>query len=203
MALTLVFLLALAGLIVAVSMRCEARVAPTSSRVVLLLALAFSALAVAALRGHLLSSGFLGWATLATVTAALMAGLVDAASHRIPNRVILGGLAVAAVLDLGAGLRGNWFVLLAACVAGVVGLLVTLPAVAKGMGAGDAKLAALVAFGLAPQGIAVAVAALLLGSFAAILGVGAFLAVKRLPRSTLFPFGPWLVAGMVLALGVK
>ncbi|MDR6971505.1 prepilin peptidase [Leifsonia shinshuensis] len=130
--------------------------------------------------------------------------LIDLDVHRLPDVLVLPGIAVGVVLlGTGAILTGDLGALLRALV-GAAGLFVfyLVVALAKpgGMGFGDVKLAGLVGLFLGFQGWS----ALLVGAFAAFLVGGAvaivLLALRRLGRRDGIPFGPWMLLGAWLGL---
>jgi leader peptidase (prepilin peptidase)/N-methyltransferase len=130
--------------------------------------------------------------------------VIDARTHRLPNRIVLPvlGALVGLVLvealvtaDAGRMLRA----LLGALVLGVFYAVMHL-ASRQGMGGGDVKLAAVIGLVLAWHGWWT----LLLGSAAAFL-LGALFALtlmllRRANRSTRIAFGPWMILGAALAI---
>jgi leader peptidase (prepilin peptidase) / N-methyltransferase len=149
----------------------------------------------------------LGWAVpayLALGFICVVLAVIDATTRLLPNRitypafpVVLGLLllASAGLGDLGRLVRG----LIAAMAVGAFFLLLAL-IYPRGMGLGDVKLAPTLglALGWLSWGtVAVGVfAGFLLGALA---GVATILAMGR-SRKSLLPFGPWLVAGALLAV---
>src|SRR5699024_10530261 len=129
----------------------------------------------------------------------------DLAVHRLPDRLTLptalwvGGCWLAGCLA-GAPWAGLGRALLAGAALGVGFLLLCL-LTPGGIGLGDAKLAAVLGLVLGWFGwaevLAAVVGAFLLGG---LFATGLLLA-RRAPRRTAVAFGPWLVAGAVLALG--
>ncbi len=141
---------------------------------------------------------------LAAVSVALAA--IDFDVRRLPNSIVLPSYAVGALLLLPASAAGaGWWAggrgLLAmlALLAGYFALAFARPG---GMGLGDVKLAGLLGLYLGWLGWS----SVLVGTFAAFaLGglVGAaLLATGRAGRKTAIPFGPWMLAGAMLALFV-
>lgn len=121
---------------------------------------------------------------------------VDLREHRLPDRMTLPGVGagVAAVAIEGLATRTvPWVPLLAAAI--LTALFLGL-ALAGGMGLGDVKLVAVI--GLASPTPAIAVgaplAAFLLGG---VVSVGVLI---RRGRGTRIPFGPFLLAGYIVAL---
>lgn len=130
--------------------------------------------------------------------------VIDARTHRLPNRIVLPTLGVLIVLvivealmtgDAGRMLRA----LLGALVLGAFYAVMHL-ASRQGMGGGDVKLAAVIGLVLAWHGWWT----LLLGSAAAFL-LGALYALvlmlmRKVERTTRIAFGPWMILGAVLAI---
>ncbi|HLS62139.1 MAG TPA: A24 family peptidase [Ruania sp.] len=129
----------------------------------------------------------------------------DLAVHRLPDRLTLptalwvGGCWLVLCLS-GAPWAGLGRALLAGAALGVGFLLLCL-LTPGGIGLGDAKLAAVLGLVLGWFGwaevLAAVVGAFLLGG---LFATGLLLA-RRATRRTAVAFGPWLVAGAVLALG--
>jgi len=131
---------------------------------------------------------------LAAVTPELAS--VDLRERRLPDRMTLPGIAVgvAGVAIQGiATHRVPWVPLIAAVALGVLFLVLAL---AGGMGLGDVKLVPVI--GLASPTLAIAVlaplAAFVLG------GVVSVVVLARRGRGARIPFGPFLLAGYVVAL---
>ena len=129
---------------------------------------------------------------------------VDAAVHRLPDRLTVPAYAgTATLLLLAATAGGHWSALLRAALGGLalagfyLLLLVISPA---GMGLGDVKLAVSLGTLLAWSGWRVLIA----GGFAGFLLGGLFgLAVLlsgRATRKQPIPFGPFMLAGAVLVV---
>jgi leader peptidase (prepilin peptidase) / N-methyltransferase len=156
--------------------------------------LALAALAIASLG---LASATIPALYLAAVAPALTA--TDLREHRLPNRVVLPGIAVglsaAALSWLATGIQP--VVPLAAGAAFALFLL--LLGIRGGMGMGDVKLAAVI--GLASPTLTVAVLAPLLAFLAGGVAAAAVLIARgRAGRGTRIPFGPFLLAGYFAAL---
>jgi leader peptidase (prepilin peptidase) / N-methyltransferase len=136
----------------------------------------------------------------AVVVGALGCGLlvavsvVDLESRRIPNRIVLPGLAAALVARTALDPSPRWLV--GALLAG--GSLFVLAVIhPAGLGMGDVKLGAFLGAWLAWNGLL----ALLLGSFAAFVpAVGIIIVRGRAARKVGLPFAPFLALGGVLAL---
>jgi leader peptidase (prepilin peptidase)/N-methyltransferase len=132
--------------------------------------------------------------------------VIDLDVRRLPNAIVLPSYPVLAVLlTVASAWTGDWWALARAGI-GAAALFGFFFAVAfaypAGMGLGDVKLAGLVGGVLAY----LSWAALVVGAFAgfllgALVGVGVMLA-GRGGRKTAVPFGPFMVAGALLALFV-
>jgi leader peptidase (prepilin peptidase) / N-methyltransferase len=132
--------------------------------------------------------------------------VIDLDVRRLPNAIVLPSYPVLAVLlTIAAAWHGDWWALARAGI-GAAALFGFFFAVAfaypAGMGFGDVKLAGLVGGVLAY----LSWAALAVGAFAGFL-LGAFVGVAimlagRGGRKTAVPFGPFMVAGALLALFV-
>ena len=125
---------------------------------------------------------------LAAVTPEL--ARVDLREHRLPNRMVVPGLAVGLVAcALG---RSAVPVLAALAFGGFLWLL----GIAGGIGMGDVKLAALIGLGSPSLAIAVTapLAAFVLG------GVAASIVLIRRGRGSRIAFGPFLLAGYWMAV---
>lgn len=131
---------------------------------------------------------------LAAVTPALWR--TDLAERRLPNRLVLPGLVVAAVsIAVAALLSGRipWLALLAG--GGYFVFLLVL-GLAGGMGMGDVKLGALLGIAAGSLGPAVAVLSPVLAFTAG--GIAGVVALVRRSRS--IPFGPYLLGGFWAAV---
>ncbi|MHA7986070.1 prepilin peptidase [Rathayibacter sp. CAU 1779] len=125
---------------------------------------------------------------------------VDATEHRLPNALVLPGLAFASV-----GVVFGW---LATGRAPVGALLTTLAVggffllvvIAGGMGMGDAKLAAVLALAGASVSILVVVGAVVLGFIVA--GGAALARLAMRGGSGDIAFGPYLLGGFWVSLAV-
>jgi leader peptidase (prepilin peptidase)/N-methyltransferase len=155
---------------------------------------------VDAVDGVALAAGLLtlvAFLYLAAISVALTA--IDLELHRLPNRIVLPGYLVAALLLGTAGALSGDVVALATAGIGAIasfglylGLAVARPG---GMGMGDVKLAGVLGLFLGFLGPA----PLLVGMFAAFLlgGIAGIvvLAARRGTRRTALPFGPWMLVG--------
>lgn len=133
----------------------------------------------------------------------LALALIDLDCRRLPDAIVLPAYPVLAVLLTGsAALRQDWWSLARAGAGGLLlfGFFALLACYPSGMGFGDVKLAG-------PLGALLAYlswAALVVGAFTAFaLGALAGLwlvATRRRGRGATLPFGPFLVAGALLAV---
>jgi len=141
-----------------------------------------------------------GWLILCAVPLAF----VDVAVHRLPDRLTAPAYAgTGALLVLAAAVSGHWSPLLRAALGGLAlaGFYLLLVLISpSGMGLGDVKLAASLGTLLAWFGwrvlIAGAFAGFLLGGLAGVAVVLSGRATRKQP----IPFGPFMIAGAVLAL---
>lgn len=139
---------------------------------------------------------------LAAVSLAL--AFIDLDTKRLPNALTLPSYPImAGLLLLPAVAEGRWEDLLRALLGGVVLFLLYFvlalvnPA---GMGMGDVKLAGVLGMGLAWFGWGVLlVGAMLAFLLGALVGI-ALLVTRRAGRQTKIPFGPFMVAGALLAV---
>ena len=180
---------------------CGTPISPRYPLVELGTGLLFLAVAVWALAAHQLGAlpALLYFAAIGIALA-----LIDLDCRRLPNAIVLPSYPVlAALLAWSAWWQHDWTVLLRAGIGGLLLfgfyllLAVLYPA---GMGFGDVKLAGLLGALLG----SLSWAALLVGAFAgfllgAVVGV-AVLARRRGDRRTALPFGPFMVAGALLAV---
>jgi leader peptidase (prepilin peptidase)/N-methyltransferase len=140
--------------------------------------------------------------TFAAVGLAL--ALIDAQTHRLPDRLVLPSYPVLAALLAGAsGLRADWWSFVRAIIGGAVlfsfFLLVVL-AYPAGLGFGDVKFAGLVGGVLAYLSWSALILGVFAGFlFAAIVGV-LLLAAGRASGSTQMAFGPFMVLGALLGV---
>jgi leader peptidase (prepilin peptidase) / N-methyltransferase len=132
--------------------------------------------------------GALGCALLAAVS------VIDIEERRVPNRIVLPGLAAALVARTALDPSVRWVA--GALIAG--GALFILAAIQPaGLGMGDVKLAGFLGAWLGWNGVL----ALLLGSFAAFVpAVGLLIVRGRAARKVAMPFAPFLAVGGVVAV---
>lgn len=152
------------------------------------------ALAVVLVHGGLLIVGF-----------ALIA--VDIAEHRLPDRIVLPTLAVLlALAGVEALVVADADALLRALAGSAVlcGFYAFLRVLSRGgMGGGDVKLAAVIGFVLAWHGwqalVVGAASAFVLGALAALV----LIVARRGDRGTMIAFGPWMILGAVIGIGLS
>ncbi|MEV7633186.1 A24 family peptidase [Microbacterium sp. NPDC089318] len=131
---------------------------------------------------------------------------IDARTHRLPNRIVLPTLACLILLIVVEALMtGDEDRLTRTLLGGLAlgGFYAVLRLVSsRGMGGGDVKLAAIIGLVLAWHGwqtlLMGAAAAFLLGA----LHASALMALRRATRHTRIAFGPWMIIGAALAIGI-
>jgi leader peptidase (prepilin peptidase) / N-methyltransferase len=141
-----------------------------------------------------------------TAGAGVVLAQVDLAVHRLPDRVVFPSIAVVAVAALlDAAVTASWDQLLRALAAGlaafVCAALVGLVS-PRGLGFGDVKLLGLLGVLLGWFGWPVLLLGVLLGFVVGALVSLALLAARRAGWRTEIAFGPSLLAGAALALGL-
>jgi leader peptidase (prepilin peptidase)/N-methyltransferase len=131
-------------------------------------------------------------------------GFIDAAVHRLPDLLTLPLYgSVTALLAATAATGHQWGALLRAVIAGAVlacfyfALLIALPA---GIGAGDGKLALAVGTVLGWYGWPILFAGTIYAFLAAAAYALGLLALRRSSRKDRFAFGPFLLAGALVAI---
>lgn len=144
---------------------------------------------------HVVLLGIAGWLIV-----------VDARTHRLPNRIVLPTLAATALLAVVDALltgeaeslvRAAWGMVI---LGGFYALLRILSR--SGMGGGDVKLAAVIGLVLGWHGwAALAVGAASAFVLAALYAL-ALIALRRADASTRIAFGPWMILGAVLGIAV-
>lgn len=163
---------------------------------------AMAAVAIVCLMG-------LGWRgavlpVLLAMVAATAAALVDAASQRLPDAIVLRAyIPVLVAVGAAAALeRQTW--VLAAAVAGMSALwlfyLVLTLINPTGMGWGDVKLAGLLGVVLGLMGLRAALFGAGLGFLLAAGYALIVLAVRRRRRTETFPLGPFMVIGVAAGI---
>lgn len=130
--------------------------------------------------------------------------VIDARTHRLPNRIVLptlGSLLVLAATDALVAGEGTRFIraLLSMVILG--SFYAVLRAVSRaGMGGGDVKLAAVIGLVLGWHGwpsLAIgAAAAFVLGALYALV----LILLRRADGATRIAFGPWMIAGALLGI---
>lgn len=184
--------------------RCADCKAPISVRYPLIEA--FTAVAFTLVAWQLQSTdrlaGLPAWLYFTSIAIALAA--IDLDCHRLPNAIVLPSYPVLALALTGTAVwQHDYLPLLRAAIgcaalfAAYLGLVLAYP---KGMGFGDVKLAGLVGAMLGwlsyPALLVGAMAAFLLGGVAGI----AMIASRRGTRKTALPFGPFMLAAVIVAL---
>jgi leader peptidase (prepilin peptidase)/N-methyltransferase len=132
--------------------------------------------------------------------------VIDARTHRLPDRIVLPTLAALLLLvAVDAVSTGERAALLRALIGMLIlgGFYAALRLLSRdGMGGGDVKLAAVIGLVLAWHGwsaLAVgAASAFVLGAVHALV----LLALRRADRSTRIAFGPWMIMGAVIGVAV-
>lgn len=132
---------------------------------------------------------------------------IDARTHRLPNRIVLPTLGVLILLVVVEALATGDAQRLTRSLLGGLALgaffAVLRLASHRGMGGGDVKLAAVIGLVLAWHGWPVlvlgAAAAFLLGALHALILMG----LRRATRDSQIAFGPWMIIGAALAIGLS
>lgn len=132
--------------------------------------------------------------------------VIDARTHRLPNRIVLPTLgAVVLLVVLEGVLTGDGERMLRSLLGGLAlgGFYALMRLMSRqGMGGGDVKLAAVIGVVLGWHGWVTlmlgAMAAFVLGALYAL----ALMAMRRANRSTRIAFGPWMIVGAVLAIAI-
>ncbi len=129
--------------------------------------------------------------------------VIDARTHRLPNRIVLPtGCALLVLMLLDAAVAGQWWGLIRALIGLLVlgGFYAVLNAAGDGVGGGDVKLAAVIGLLLAWHGwqsLAIgAAAAFLLGAVYALI----LMSLRRAQRTTRIAFGPWMIIGAAIGI---
>lgn len=130
--------------------------------------------------------------------------VIDARTHRLPNRIVLPTLAaLLALVGIDALVTAQSENLVGAVIGMLVlgGVYAVLRATSRGgIGGGDVKLAAVIGLVLGWHGwqaLAIgAASAFVLGALYAL----ALMAFRRANRSTRIAFGPWMIIGAVLGI---
>lgn len=130
--------------------------------------------------------------------------VIDARTHRLPNRIVLPTLAsLIALAAVDALATGEGGALVRALLGMVIlgGFYAVLRGISRaGMGGGDVKLAAVIGLVLGWHGwqalLIGAVMAFVLGALYAL----SLILLRRADRSTRIAFGPWMIAGALLGV---
>lgn len=146
-------------------------------------------------------------APLSLALAGLVLAAVDADVHRLPNAITLPLLPVQAVLlTLASAAAGEWEALqragLAALLVGGGTLVVAFVLFGRSIGMGDAKLMLSIAPTLGWLGWTHLVVGVWVGFVIGGLVALSLLLARRADRGTHLAFGPYLVAGAVLAVAL-
>lgn len=150
----------------------------------------------------------IGWhpalpAWLYLAVAGVVLAYVDIRVHLLPNAIILPSYPIVVVLlTLGALVSGEWGALLRALICGAAVWALFAVAVLvypAGMGFGDVKLAGLLGLASGWFGAANAVLGLVLAFCLGGLVSLALVIARRAGRKSAVPFGPFLLAGFLLA----
>lgn len=197
--------------------KCRGCGTPISSRYPLVEAgttIFFTVIAVVALSGSLGTANartavsgalvLIAFLYFAAITVGL--GLIDIDTHTLPNRIVLPAYLVAVVLLVAASVVGGHYEALLRAGIGMGGLWLAYAAMAfaypGGMGFGDVKLAGVIGILLGWSGWgALAVGALAAFILGGLYAIGLIL-VRRANRKSGIPFGPWMLAGAWLGIGV-
>ncbi|GAB3598670.1 hypothetical protein GCM10027408_15580 [Microbacterium tumbae] len=131
--------------------------------------------------------------------------VIDARTHRLPNRIVLpAGAALLVLILLDALATGEWGSLGRSLLGMIVlgGFYVLLSLTGGGVGGGDVKLAAVIGLVLAWHGwqslFIGAAAAFLLGAVYALV----LMSLRRAKRTTRIAFGPWMIIGAAIGIVV-
>ena len=130
--------------------------------------------------------------------------IIDARTHRLPNRIVLPALGGAlALVIIDALMTGEIWSLTRAVVGMLIlgGFYTAMRATSRGgIGGGDVKLAAVIGLVLGWHGwqaLAVgAASAFVLGAIYALV----LMALRKANRSTRIAFGPWMIIGAILGV---
>ncbi|MGE9781286.1 prepilin peptidase [Janibacter sp. G368] len=146
-------------------------------------------------------------APLALALAGLVLAAVDADVHRLPNAITLPLVPVQAVLlTVASATTGDWGAFaragLAALLVGGGTVLLAFVLFGRSIGMGDAKLMVSIAPTLAWLGWSTLAVGVWLGFVIGGLVAAGLLVTRRAQRSTHLAFGPYLVAGAVLAVAL-
>jgi len=135
------------------------------------------------------------------VAVAVPLSFFDIKQRRLPNKLVLPGLAVTIVGQLIAAIGGGifWSMLWAFMSAVIVFALALLANRAGAMGMGDVKLLTLIALSLGWWGAPFVLIALATGFGTTTLVVLSYFVVGRLKLTSTIPLGPYLLFGVAVA----
>lgn len=144
---------------------------------------------------------------LALALAGIVLAAIDADVHRLPNAITLPLIPLAALLlTLASATTGDWTALRRAAIAALVigggAALLAFVFFGRSIGMGDAKLLASIAPTLAWLGWTHLVIGIWLGFVLGGIVALALLLTRRATRATHLAFGPYLVAGAILAIAL-
>lgn len=146
-------------------------------------------------------------AHLALAVVGIRLIVIDARTHRLPNRLVLPTLgAVVLLVVLDGVLAGDLERMLRSLLGGLAlgGFYALMRLMSRqGIGGGDVKLAAVIGVVLGWHGwttlLIGALAAFMLGAVYAL----ALMALRRADRNTRIAFGPWMIVGAILAIAIS
>lgn len=136
--------------------------------------------------------GIVVWTYLALVAVPLC--IIDFREHRLPNKLVVPGMALALLCSLGEGFLGSgagWMPLIGALVYFAFMLLLSL---LGGLGMGDVKLAFVIG---AAAGFLSGSAVFVVVALAFVIGGMAALIMMILRRRGRMAFGPYMLAGAI------
>jgi leader peptidase (prepilin peptidase)/N-methyltransferase len=147
------------------------------------------------------------WLTYAGAGAMLfVVAVVDARTHRIPNKIVLPAYPlVVGLLLVSTVLTGRWAAFWASlgCGAGLWALYYLWGMVKAGsLGFGDVKLAGILGLLLGYVSVSSAVLGTMFAFISAALFGISLLLLRRANKKTAIPFGPFMIGGAAAALAV-
>lgn len=132
--------------------------------------------------------------------------LIDIAQHRLPNRLVAGWALASIPFLLAFSIHsGDWrallFAVLGAALLGAAYLMMSL--LGRGaMGMGDVKLAGVLGLNLGYFSLGSLLLATVLAFVTASLVVLTGVMLRKLSMKSMVPFGPFMILGALLALGM-
>lgn len=157
------------------------------------------------LRHAPLAFALLAAACLGFLVVGVRLSVIDGRTHRLPDRIVLPSYAAALLLGAAAGAAGEWYrigTMLGGAAALLAGFAVLHLVNRQGLGLGDVKLAGVLGLYLGFVGWP----SVWWGPFLAVLLGGgwsiALLLLRRATPASHIAFGPFLIAGTLLALAV-